>query len=381
MTQKKIKVAYILTPITFGGAEKVSLNFLRTVDRSRFDIHPVLLVRPWENDPYFARELDVLGYAYQTVPVALVPGEGPLRVIRVARRFYAALKNGAFDLVHTHGYFADICSLPVARLLGIRSIATCHGFIENDNKLKIYNRLDAYALRLCRKIIAVSEGIRDGLVQNGIRDSRIVVIPNAVASSFDEKTWSFRRQKKREALSIAPTEFAVGYIGRLSEEKGLLYLVEAVADLHNSGVPVKLIVVGDGPQKALLEDMVKTKSIEKQVIFTGFQTDIEHWLPAIDVFSLPSVTEGTPMALLEAMAGGVPVIATAVGGVPKIVTDGVNGLLVPPRDSQALIDKIQWIRNNVEKTHQIAKTGIDTIKTKYDIDEWCRVVEQHYIEV
>ncbi len=381
MTQKKIKVAYILTPITFGGAEKVSLNFLRTVDRSRFDIHPVLLVRPWENDPYFARELDVLGYAYQTVPVALVPGEGPLRVIRVARRFYEVLKSGAFDLVHTHGYFADICSLPVARLLGIRSIATCHGFIENDNKLKIYNRLDAYALRLCRKIIAVSEGIKDGLVQNGIRDSRIVVIPNAVASSFDEKEWFLRRQKKREALSIAPTEFAVGYIGRLSEEKGLLYLVEAVADLWNSGVPVKLIIVGDGPQKAVLADMVNTKKIEKQVIFTGFQTDIENWLPAFDVFSLPSLTEGTPMALLEAMAGGVPVIATAVGGVPRIVVDGVNGLLVPPGDFQVLSGKIQWIRNNAEKTHQIARAGVDTINAKYGIDDWCRVMEQHYIEI
>lgn len=378
MAASRARVAYILTPITFGGAEKVSLNFLRTVDRSRFDIQPILLIRPWEEELYFARELRQLGYAYETVPVALKTSGDPMRVPRVAHRLLSILKKGAFDLVHTHGYFADICGLPAARLLGITSVSTCHGFVANDLKLRIYIRLDKYVLQLSRVVIAVSEGIRAELTKSGIRDSRITVIPNAVAPSCGEAETQIRRQEKRRALAFAQDELVVGYMGRLSEEKGLTYLLEAVAELRDAAVRVKLLVVGDGPERAALEQQVKARGLENMVIFAGFQTDIESWYPAFDIFTLPSLTEGTPLALLEAMAVGVPVIASAVGGVPKVVTDGVNGLLVPPGNPSAIRKKIQLLHGNSELSCRLGRAGLDTVKVKYGIDGWCRAVESCY---
>lgn len=221
------RVAYILTPITFGGAEKVSLNFLRTVDRSRFDIRPILLVRPWEDEPYFAQELRRHGYGYATVPVAQRTSGDRLRVLRVIRRLSALLRESSCDLVHTHGYFADICGVPVARMLNLHSVSTCHGFIANDRKLKIYNALDKLALRWCKKVIAVSEAIRSDLVRSGIKESRIAVIQNAVESSIEASVLRERRREKRQALCMAPDEYVVGYVGRLSEEKGVKFLVEA----------------------------------------------------------------------------------------------------------------------------------------------------------
>lgn len=378
MATTSTRVAYILTPITFGGSEKVSLNFLRTVDRSRFDIQPILLTRPWEEAPYFACELKKLGYTYDTIPVGLKASGDRLRVPRVAWRLHSILKQGSFDLVHTHGYFADICGLPVARLLGINGISTCHGFIANDRKLTTYNLLDKYALRLSRSVIAVSEGIKAELTRSGILDFRITVIPNAVETSSGEEELRARRQEKRRSLAIAPHEHVVGYLGRLSEEKGLTYLLDAATELRDAPVPVKLLLIGDGPERSALEQLVRVRGLESMVIFAGFQTDIEYWLPALDSFVLPSLTEGTPMALLEAMAVGVPVVATAVGGVPMVVTDGVNGLLVPPGRVGPISDKIQMLIENPDLKRRLSIEGLNTIKTKYDIHSWCRRIENLY---
>lgn len=378
MAPSRTKVAYILTPITFGGAEKVSLNFLRMVDRKSFDIRPVLLIRPWEEEPYFGRELRKLGYAYDTVPVAIKTDGDPLRVPRVAHRLLWILKNGSFDLIHTHGYFADICGLPVARLLGVNCISTCHGFIANDLKLKAYNLLDKYALRLSKVVIAVSENIRAELAHSGIQNFRIAVIPNAVALPCGDSEMQTRRHDKRRELAIAPSDLVVGYIGRLSEEKGLTYLVAAVAELGNTARAVKLLIVGDGPERDALEKQVKANGLERIVLFAGFQADIQNWYPVFDIFTLPSLTEGTPLALLEAMAGGVPVIASGVGGVPKIVTNGVNGLLVPPGNPMAIREKIQLLNHNYELASRLGRAGVDTVKNKYSLDNWCRAIENCY---
>ena len=377
----KTKVAYILTPITFGGAEKVSLNFLRHVDRESFDIRPILLTRPWEEEPYFARKISELGYGYDTVPVALKPrsnGRDPLRVPRVACLLYSMLKKGSFDVVHTHGYFANICGLPAARLLGIRTLSTCHGFISNDRKLKTYNRLDKYALRLCEMVIAVSDGIRNELVSSGIKESKVAVIPNAAFSSIGEEELLARRHEKRLSLGFAPGDFVVGYLGRLSQEKGVNYLVDAVSEIQDSRSRVKLLIIGNGPERKALEQKVKTLGLDGRVVFAGFQEDTENWLSALDIFVLPSLTEGTPMALLEAMAVGVPVIATAVGGVPKVISDRVNGMLVSKGQPLELSEKIHMLQYNPDLKKKLALNGLNLIKEKYDIRSWSISIEQIY---
>ena len=113
---KKIKIAYILTPITFGGSERVSLNFLKSVDREKFDINPIIFLRPWEAEPYFTTELRKIGYCYSVLPIALKEAGDFLRPIRCFSRVYSALKNGFFDLVHTHGYQADLVGISFVSL-------------------------------------------------------------------------------------------------------------------------------------------------------------------------------------------------------------------------------------------------------------------------
>ena len=253
------------------------------------------------------------------------------------------------------------------------------GFIDNDRKLKTYNVLDKCSLRLCRSVIAVSEGIRDELVRSGLSASRIAVIPNAVAPSCGGAALEALRQQRRGSLGIGANERVVGYLGRLSEEKGLVHLIEAIAAMRSATTPVRLLLVGDGPQRAALERQVRALGLGGLVVFAGFQTDAETWLPAFDIFALPSLTEGTPMALLEAMAAGVPVIASAVGGVPKVVTDGVNGLLVPPADVAALVGGLQTLIGNPELRGLLGRAGGETIRVNYGIESWRRAIEGLYL--
>ncbi|MCP3178137.1 glycosyltransferase [Desulfuromonas sp. KJ2020] len=377
MIKSKTKVAYILTPITFGGLEKVSLNFLKQVDREKYRIQPILLIRPWEDETYFANEIRKLGYEYYTVPVAITPNGGPLRVPRVAWRLYGILKEGSFDVVHTHGYFADICGLSMAAILGIKRISTCHGFISTDFKLRAYNSLDKWVLRRCEKVIAVSDGIKTELSQAGIQGRSIVTIPNAVAVPALSETQEYRHNT-RNNLGVSKEDYLLGYVGRLSSEKGGIHLVEAFALLVDSGVRAKLLIVGDGPEKDALIQLCKSKGIDHLVKFTGFLKNVEQLLPILDLFVLPSLTEGTPLALLEAMAAGVPVVATSVGGIPKVIKDDINGSLVPPGNPNALYAKIKWLISHPDHTGRLAKEGMETIRRDYGVDEWCRKIVDCY---
>ena len=353
------KIAYILTPIDFGGAERVNLNFLKNVDRNRFQIAPIILIRPWEEDNFFIQELKKINYPIYKVPVAIRPrieGKDYFRVIRCYRIIHSILKNNSFDLVHTHGYFADIIGIPVAKKLGIPNISTYHGFITDGRKLGIYNILNHLVLKLSNNIIAVSEEIRNILIKKGIKRKKIKVILNAVPINSNNKILAQYRKEKRKFLNVNEKEFVIGYIGRLSEEKGIKYLLEAISIL-NLDIPVKALIIGEGPQRKDLEDLVKERGIEEKVIFTGFQKDTENWLSVLDVFVLPSLTEGTPMALLEAMACGTPVVTANTASLPEVA--GEAALLVDPYNVEALAEAMQRVLSDHELALDLRRRGFE----------------------
>jgi glycosyltransferase involved in cell wall biosynthesis len=378
---KRFRIAFILTPVEFGGAEKVSLTFLKNFDRSRFQILPILFTRPWERENHFERKLKEENCAFFQVPVAQTKKGDYLRVMRCYRIVHRMLKDNSFDLIHTNGYFADIVGIPVARILGIPSISTCHGFISTDAKLKLYNKLDKIMLRLSDRIIAVSQGIKEDLIHNGIAGSRVAVIQNAVNGNRGTESFSQTRSKKRHALGLSEQDFVIGFVGRLSQEKGIEHLIHAAALLTNANVPVKLLLVGEGPQRNSLETLSVEKGVKDRVQFAGFQSDAESWLDCFDVFALPSLTEGTPMALLEAMSCGVPVVASAVGGVPYVIESGKNGILVSPGKTQDIKDAMHLLYKNKDLRNSLSKEAQRTIKMKYDVEDWINKIETEYLKV
>jgi glycosyltransferase involved in cell wall biosynthesis len=379
----KIKVAYVVTPVDFGGAEKVSLMFLRNVDRTLFDIHAITLIRPWEKYNFLTDALCEISHHVHKVPVANKPkeqGRDYLRIPRCCRLIHAFLKEGAFDLVHTHGYFADIVATPSSKLFGIPHLSTCHGFISDGGKLSFYNMINRLVLRFSDKIIAVSNDIQRDLVKSGIRMSKIVVIKNA-AEAVNQDTLKQIREKNRRLLSVSNDEFVIGYVGRLSKEKGVEYLVEATALLHEKGIKVITIIIGDGPEKHSLEDLAKSSNTQDSIIFLGFEKQPEKWLPTMDAFVLPSLSEGTPMALLEAMSHGLPVIASAVGGIPDIIESMRNGILVPAGQAQKIANSLSILQGNAALRQIIGTAGQQTVQSNYNGKDWTKIIEKEYLNL
>jgi glycosyltransferase involved in cell wall biosynthesis len=368
------RIAYMVTPVTFGGCERVSMNYLRVADRERFDITPILFIRPWEDEPLFAAELRSMGYSFHSVPVGMTLTGDYLRFARAVRMVLAILRLHKMDLLHTHGYFADIAGCIASRITRLPHIATSHGFINTEKKLRLYNRIDCLALRFSERIIAVSEGIRHDLVHTGVRPERITVIPNTVGAGTPVNG----NGRVRQLLGLGREETIAGYAGRLSVEKGLAYLLEAVSILKSRGEKFRLLILGDGPERGVLEEMTRMKGIADMVIFAGFQADVEEWLGSTDIFVLPSLTEGAPMALLEAMSLGLPVLATAVGGVPLMVEHGVNGLLAAPGDPQSLSEGLSLLLRDPPFRRKLGRAALDFTNAHCDIIGWRERIENEY---
>ncbi|MGA2107525.1 MAG: glycosyltransferase [Syntrophorhabdales bacterium] len=378
------KVALLLTPVEFGGAEKVGLTLLKNIQRNLFDVRPIMLTRPWEEKGFFTRELEKLDYDYQTIPVALYERHQKRdywRVLRCARLLRSMARNEQFDLIHTNGYFADIIGIPVAKSLGIPTLAMCHGFVDSDAKLRFYNRLDLLILRLVNRVICVSEELRRLLVRWCVSSRRVYLLRNAVDAVYDPKQFAAARQETRRAFGVTEEEILLGSCGRLSAEKGLANLVEAGSSLLAAGLPVKILLIGDGPERLKLERLAMSGNLRERCMFSGFREDVLALLPAIDVFVLPSLTEGTPMALLEAMGQGIPVVATAVGEVPAIVTNDRNGILVKPGQVAQIAGAVRRIVENGELREELSQKERETIGNHFGIEPWVHEIERHYTEL
>jgi len=369
--KQKIKIAYVLTPIDFGGLEKVSLNFLKNFNLNKFDIVPILLIRPWEDRNFFLQEIQNHKIRYHTIPVAIKPldkGRDYLRIIRSFFLLFSILRKGDFDILHTNGYFADIIGGIAAKMIQIPHVSTCHGFIENDFKLRLYNLLDIFVLRFADRIISVADSIKDKLIHKGINGDKISIIQNAIiVPTLTDVEINEQRISARKQYDINQDEIFVGYVGRLSKEKGLKYLLEAGIKLRSQGLLIKIIFIGDEPERNTLEASACKNGILQQVIFTGFQKNAIKLLPAIDLFILPSLTEGTPMALLEAMSFGIPPIASRVGGIPKVITSGKNGVLVTPENSTQIAESILKLSEDNDYYMKLSRGAKNCINEKYNL--------------
>lgn len=374
-------VAYITTPVDFGGSERVGLNFLQNVDATKYHIVPILLLRPWEEQNFFRSELEKSNIPYHVIPVALKPREEGTDYFRIPRCFgklYSLIKKYHFGLIHSNGYFADIIAVPLARLFGIPCLSTCHGFIDNDPKLRFYNRLDYFMLNHSEKIIAVSEPIRDLLAKKGVDGRRIEFLANAVQSHRTAQNGIGTKAEIRKRHGIPDGDFVAGYIGRLSVEKGVDNILKALAILKNEGILVKVMIIGDGPKRGDLEEMASRLNIAELVLFLGFRQEPAAYLEAMDLFILPSLTEGTPMALLEAMSAGVPIIASSVGGIPDIVKDGEHGLLIRSGDFAGLSKAVKRLLREPELRNLLACNASSLIERNYGMGQWIQRLDSIY---
>ena len=264
------------------------------------------------------------------------------------RRFDFAAISAVRDLVHhrrpdivqTHNikshFFIRLCGL----YKDFPWIAFNHGYTAEDLAMKVYNQVDRWSLRRAHRVVAVCGPFAERLRGWGVDRARVVVRHNAVSAippAAPEEVARLRRD-----LGIAEGTPVVLAVGRLSPEKAHADLLRAVAVWkERSSSPVfRLVVLGDGPERERLRSLSRALGIADLVVWAGVTSNVALYYSLADVFVLPSRSEGSPNALLEAMVAGLPVIATAVGGVPEIVRSGVNGVLIPAADIRGMAEQI-----------------------------------------
>jgi glycosyltransferase involved in cell wall biosynthesis len=275
------------------------------------------------------------------------------------------------SVVHTHGYRPDIVDGGVARQERIASVSTVHGFIGGGVRNRLYEYLQCRFLRGFDAVVAVSAPIYKRLVDAGVPPIRTHILPN----SFTSAAPGFSREAARQILGIERVDRpVVGFVGRLSAEKGPDVLLEAIPHIN---ADVSVSFVGDGRLRPVLVQRANVLRVEDRVVWHGITPDAGRLLAAFDVVVLSSRTEGTPVVLLEALSAGVPVVTTAVGGIPDVVSPQ-EAILVPPDDPRALARGIgQSLAKGPEVTDRIS-AGLDLVRRRFDTAAWVAEYEGVY---
>ncbi len=258
-------------------------------------------------------------------------GQFDRSTIKALRRYVA---ERHIDVVHSHKYKTTFYGLLARRGSGARLISTYHNWLGDTLALKFYAALDKRLARYCDAAVGVSHPVVDEL-RRYAPPGRVYYVGNGVDMDSYRRTAVAHLAKR--ALGLPEQSTVVGFVGRLSAQKGVSYLLQAMASLPDAmRSNTHFVVVGDGEHRAVLERQALDANLTERVHFLGTRNDTPALYSAFDIFVLPSECEAFPMVVLEAMACGVPVIGTDVGDVARIVEHGVSGLVVPPRDTDAL---------------------------------------------
>ncbi|HZT80929.1 MAG TPA: glycosyltransferase [Gemmataceae bacterium] len=241
------------------------------------------------------------------------------------------LREAGADLLCCHGYKADLLGRVAARRCQVPAIAVSRGWTGECRRVRLYEALDRLHLRWMDRVVCVSEGQARKVRRAGVRPERIVVIRNAIRTDrFDRPDPGFA--ERLCGLFAERPRRIVGAAGRLSPEKGFGVLVEAAGIVLRADPSVGFVLFGDGPLRQELSRQIDMLGLRGRFVLGGFRRDLDGFMPFFDLLVLPSFTEGLPNVVLEGQAAGVPVVATAVGGTPEVIADGVTGHLVPPGD-------------------------------------------------
>ena len=261
-------------------------------------------------------------------------------------------------------------------------VAFHHGYTDTDRKMRLYNRLDRWSLPHADRLVTVCRAFAKKLSEStGVSIDKISVQHNAIRRGPPPTNDSVAAL--RERLGIGDSERVVLSVGRLSREKAQLDLIEACKSLRETkpDVELKLIIVGDGPERSRLEAAVESAESKAGVIFTGQVDDVQPFYAIADVFALPSHSEGSPNVLLEAMAANLPIVATEVGGVPEMVANNESALLVPPNDWPSLAGAITNLLMDKALAQRLATNASTLVDTQFDPKNYARSLVKIYREV
>lgn len=368
----KINILHILQNTNVGGVQQQLLSLLRAYDREV--INPTVCCFKPLGD--IGRQMEKSG-----VEVVAFGSERHYRFSPgIVRGLYRVMKERNIHVVRAHKYSASLYGRIAAWLARVPVVITSvHGNYHKDLRFerKIANRSLS---RVTDRIVAMSESIRADIIKNDrIDPAKILVIRNGVDTSLFSPVATFHNV--RGDFRVKDDDMLIGFVGRLVPAKGLEYLLDALAGVRREFANVKLLVVGKGQLLDTLKDRAIEKGLQGHIFFAGERRDIVDILASIDIFIIPSVAEGLPNALLEAMSMAKPVIVTKAGGMPEIIKDGTNGLVVPVGDASALDGAIRKLMGDRDMAKGMGGAAREFIEKSFSIKAVARIWQDLYLSL
>jgi glycosyltransferase involved in cell wall biosynthesis len=370
---RPIRLLAVIEATSITGPAKNLLQFAELA-HPRVQVSIVTFARTGDS-PRFLHAAQALG-----IPVETIAESG--RFDRhVTERLRSVVIAARPDLIQTHAVKSHF----LARRAGLAAVAAWiafhHGYTWPNLRVRFYNQLDRWSLRSARQIVTVSQSFRQQLQDLGIPAQRIEVLSNAINPEWGSKARQEARALK-DQWKIERAKPVILIVGRLSAEKDHLTLLEALARIHqgNRNAP-HLMIVGEGLGRPLIEARIRALHLESHVTLTGHVDSAEPFYGWADIAVLSSLSEGSPNALLEAMAARVPLVATSVGGIPEMVANRVSALLVSPGNSPALAAALEEVLTNPNLAAQLSRAARELVETRFSPSLRVAQLEQIYQRV
>lgn len=301
--------------------------------------------------------------------------------LNLISKLKSLLQSNNCQLVHSHGYKADLFTYLATRKTSIRRVTTIHGWTSEDAKVLVYEWLQSKVWRLFDRVYAVSQGYFDIAIKKKISLSKMRLIYNGI---IVDNTEGFSRPDKKQAkisFGLNPDMFVVSIIGRLSIEKGHDMFIDVAAEIVSQFDNVQFAIVGDGVQKGVLKKQIENLGLENRVFFLGHCDQMQQLYDATDAVAICSHREGLPNVLLEAMLNEIPVVSVKVGGVPEVIEDGKNGLIVSSAEVKEFSGKLMQLINDREFYMSLSQDARNRIINNFSFEKRMTSIYEEYISL
>ncbi len=368
--RSRIHVLHVIKGLGLGGAERLLEHGQRHVDRDRFRLSYV----------YFLPDKDALAGRLRDLggEVTLLRAAGPLSLALSSGPLARHARSLAANLIHGHLPVSGVVARLAGRRAGVPVIYTEHSQHARHRLLTRWANRGTWGLQ--QHVVAVSEAVERSIPRRIRRRAALTVIPNGVPVD-DLGPDPAAARRFRSNLGIDPDAPLVGHVAVFRREKRLDLWLEAAAALTRKLPSCRFALVGYGPQRSALEKQAARLGLGERVHFTGLLEDVRPALSALDLLLSTSRFEGLPLTLLEAMATSVPVVATAVGGVPELITHDQNGVLVESADATSLAEAVALLLEQPDRRRRLARAARATVAERFSSRAMQRRLEELYLQV
>jgi glycosyltransferase involved in cell wall biosynthesis len=372
----KCNILYVIENIEFGGGERVFSQIIRGLDKERFGVFVA-------SNPggIFEKKLTEVGIKINPVRMTNRYNLG------IISRLKKIIKTKDVQIVHSQGGRADFFARIAARIANVPIIISSmamlvEGYDVSRSRKGLYVLIDRWTERWVNKFTVLSEAMRRSLIErHKIPPENIVKIYNGIEIEEynpDLKEVKNKKLEGKRALGLKNDVPVIGAIGRLVWQKGFEYLIRAAPEVLKKCPEARFLIVGEGPLKNKLILTGEKLNVADRITFTGFRSDIKEILASIDVLAMPSLLEGLPMVLLEAMAMAKPIVATRIDGITEVLENSKTGLLVPAKNSHALAEAIVGILDDKAKANFFGQNAREAAKEKFSVKKMVEQIELAY---